>query len=48
MRTIETLQMKNALIAFLTLGIAAVFSPMAKAYDDDDQHHESSNMGIAP
>ena len=32
--------MKNALIAFVILGIAAAFSPPAKADDDYDQHYE--------
>jgi hypothetical protein len=32
--------MKNALIAFITVGIAAAFCPQAQAHDDD-WHHES-------
>jgi hypothetical protein len=31
---------KNALIAFVALGLAAAFSPLARA-DDHDWHHES-------
>jgi hypothetical protein len=31
--------MKHALIALVTLGVAAAFCPSAQA-DNDDQHHE--------
>ncbi len=30
--------MKNALVAFLTFGIAVAFTPPVKTYDDN-QHH---------